>query len=176
MTITLEQLPTLNAALNALAAVLLLCGWVQIKLRHEQAHKRLMIAAFVVSMAFLACYLVYHQMLYVRYGVRGVPFVGPSTVKGVYLAILVSHVTLAAIVPVLAGATIWLGLADRRAKHRRLARWTFPIWLYVSITGVIIYALLYHLYPAGWQELIIKHSSPSPAAVDVESSAGGDLK
>jgi len=137
----IQYLPTVNAALNAAATVLLVSGLVLIKRGREAAHKRAMLAAFVVSMLFLACYLTYHaQAGHVKFG-------GPEPVRTIYLAILVSHVLLAATVPFLAGATLYLGLRDRRAAHRRLAVWTFPIWLYVSVTGVVIYVMLYHLYP-----------------------------
>jgi uncharacterized membrane protein YozB (DUF420 family) len=157
MSLTVEQLPAVNATLNALAAVLLAIGWTLIKARREQAHKWTMLTAFCVSCVFLACYLVYH------YHVGSVRFQGPPGVRALYLAILISHVVLAATVPVLAGVTIYLGLADRRAKHRRVARWTFPIWLYVSVTGVIIYLMLYHLYPHPGQEPIIGYSQGAPA-------------
>jgi uncharacterized membrane protein YozB (DUF420 family) len=140
--LTVDHLPTVNAILNSTAAVLLVAGYVLIRRRHETAHKWTMYGAFVVSVAFLACYLVYHYYV----GSRG--FEGPRVVRGVYLAILVSHSVLAAAVPVLALATIYLGIRDRRTRHRRLARWTLPIWLYVSVTGVVIYLMLYHLYPA----------------------------
>jgi uncharacterized membrane protein YozB (DUF420 family) len=109
-----------------------------------------MLSAFAVSVAFLACYLVYH------YHVGSVPFQGPSGVRRVYLAILLTHIVLAAVVPVLAIATIYLGLTDRRRRHRQLARWTLPIWLYVSVTGVVIYVMLYHLYPAPVEAAIIE--------------------
>ncbi len=159
MNLTTEELPSVNAALNALAAVLLMVGWTLIKLRHERAHKLTMLSAFIVSIVFLTCYLVYH------YQVGSVKFQGPAGVRAVYLVILVSHVALAATVPVLAGITIYLGLRDRRRKHRQLARWTFPIWLYVSVTGVIIYAMLYHLYPASGQKSIIDPSQAGSAAM-----------
>jgi uncharacterized membrane protein YozB (DUF420 family) len=157
VTFSVEQLPAVNATLNALAAVLLVLGWLQIKARREQAHKRTMLAAFGVSCVFLACYLVYH------YYVGSVRFQGPPGVRAFYLALLATHVVLAATVPFLAGATIYLGYADRRLKHRRLARWTLPIWLYVSVTGVIIYVMLYHLYPPPAGADIIKRE-PRPTA------------
>jgi uncharacterized membrane protein YozB (DUF420 family) len=138
----IEYLPTVNASLNATATVLLIAGYWLIKQRRETAHKWVMLAAFGVSMLFLACYLTYH----VQAG--HVKFLGPEPVRTVYLAILISHVILAAAVPVLAGRTIYLGLRDRREAHRRWSQWTFPIWLYVSITGVVIYLMLYHLYPS----------------------------
>jgi uncharacterized membrane protein YozB (DUF420 family) len=139
---TVEQLPAVNATLNGLATVLLVTGWLLIKRRREWAHKWTMVSAFGVSSAFLACYLVYH------YRVGSVPFAGPSDVRAVYLVILATHVVLAALVPFLAATTIYLGLRDRRRRHRQLARWTLPVWLYVSVTGVVIYAMLYHVYPS----------------------------
>jgi uncharacterized membrane protein YozB (DUF420 family) len=138
-------LPAADATLNAIAAVLLIIGYVLIKRGRELAHKRVMLAAFAVSVVFLACYLTYHigGRLVGREEVR---FTGPPEIRRIYLGILISHVLLAFTVPVLSIGTIWLGLKDRRAAHRRLAWWTFPIWLYVSVTGVIIYVLLYHVY------------------------------
>jgi putative membrane protein len=138
----LVWLPSINAALNATATVLLVVGYIQIKRRQERLHKYAMLAAFVVSMLFLTCYLVYHAKI------GHVKFTGPEGVAKVYHGILISHILLAITVPVLAGRTIYLGLRDRRVPHRRWAVWTFPIWLYVSITGVVIYFMLYHLYPA----------------------------
>ena len=142
----ISLLPHLNAALNALATVLLIAGYVQIKRRRETAHKWTMIACFGVSVIFLASYLTYH--FNIPGGSKRFPSYPPDVVRYTYYAILLSHVLLAAAVPFLAIATIWLGLADLRFRHRRLAWWTFPIWLYVSITGVVVYAMLYQLYPA----------------------------
>lgn len=139
---SVRSLPTVNAGLNALAALLLVLGWVLIKQRRETAHKWVMISALGVSIAFLACYVVYHLE------VGSVKFQGPPGVRTLYLGLLLTHVVLAATVPALAVATIYLALRERRAAHRRLARWTLPIWLYVSVTGVVIYAMLYHLYPS----------------------------
>jgi uncharacterized membrane protein YozB (DUF420 family) len=142
----------LNAALNLTAAVLLLAGYALIRARREAAHKRIMLAAFGVSTAFLVSYLWYHA------NVGSVMFTHTGTPRTVYLAILASHIVLAFSVPPLAIITIYTGykafgggpveVALRyRRRHRRWARWTFPIWLYVSITGVIVYVMLYHLYP-----------------------------
>lgn len=137
----IHPLATVNAVLNATATVLLVAGYTLIKQRRETAHKWVMLTAFGVSIAFLACYLAYH------FQVGSVKFQGTGPVRPVYYGILLSHVLLAAAVPVLAILTIRAGLQDRRGPHRRLARWTYPIWLYVSITGVVIYWMLYHLYP-----------------------------
>lgn len=151
-----------NAVLNALATLLLLVGWWLVKRGRVDAHKWAMLAAFAVSTAFLACYLWYHwHEGSVRFGHAGV-------VRFVYLVILASHVLLAIAVPPLAVRQIYLGfqatsrsmtangealqrMAAFREKHVRLARWTFPIWLYVSVTGVVVYAMLYHLWPPGGQ-------------------------
>ena len=132
-------LPTINAFLNATAAVLLVWGYILIRRRRVQQHRKVMITAFFVSCAFLVCYLVYH----VRVG--SVPFPKQGAIRTVYLSILATHTTLAAAVPVLAIMTLRRGLTARPDPHRRLARWTLPIWLYVSVTGVIVYLMLYHL-------------------------------
>ena len=140
-----HPLATVNAVLNGIATLLLVVGYLLIRQRREAAHRRAMLAAFGVSIAFLICYLAYHVW---PVGAKSTPFGGVGIARTVYFAILISHIILAALVPFLASLTIYLGWRDRRAAHRRLARWTFPIWLYVSITGVVIYLLLYHLYPA----------------------------
>ena len=132
-------LPTINAILNATAAVLLVWGYVLIRRKRVQQHRKVMITAFFVSCAFLVCYLVYHlQVGSVRFPKQGV-------IRTVYMSILTTHTTLAAAVPVLAILTLRRGLAGRFSGHRRLARWTLPIWLYVSVTGVVVYLMLYHL-------------------------------
>lgn len=136
-------LPHVNAALNALATVLLIVGYCLIRQRREQAHRRVMLTCFGVSLVFLLSYLVYHaQVGSVRF-----PAYPPTAVRLAYRLVLFSHMILAAAVPLLAVVTIGLGWSDRRAAHRRLARWTLPIWLYVSLTGVIVYLMLYHLFP-----------------------------
>jgi len=143
--VEIANLPAVNAALNAVAATLLVAGYVAIKLgRAEKLHRNLMLTAFGVSVLFLGCYLTYHALTTV---VNKFPLTAPTAVRYTYYLILFTHIILAATVPFLASFTIWLGLKGRRERHRRWARWTFPIWLYVSITGVIIYFLLYQLYP-----------------------------
>jgi len=141
----IETLPHINASLNALATVLLLVGYVLIKMRQEVSHKWLMLACFAVSIVFLASYLTYH--FNIPGGSKRFPSYPPDAVRYSYYGLLLSHVVLAATVPFLAIATIWLGLVDKRKAHRKLAWWTFPIWLYVSITGVVVYLMLYQLYP-----------------------------
>ncbi|MBX3432906.1 MAG: DUF420 domain-containing protein [Pirellulales bacterium] len=147
----------LNAALNTLATVLLIVALVRVKRGAESAHGRTMVAAFVVSSLFLASYLTYHAIA------GSVTFTHPGPVRYAYYAILLSHVLLAFAVPVLAILALWFGgkalgwgaaaalpASERgayRLKHRRVVRWAFPIWLYVSVTGVIVYLMLYHLWP-----------------------------
>jgi putative membrane protein len=138
-----RYLPHINATLNGISAILLIVGFILIKRGNVTAHKWTMLSCFGVSTVFLICYLTYHIAIG---GSRRFPETAPSTVRIVYLSILASHAILAAFVPFLAMITIYLGLRDRRASHRKWAKWTFPIWLYVSITGVIVYWMLYQLY------------------------------
>ena len=134
---SVRDLPALNATLNGTAAVLLTIAYVLIRQGKRDAHKRVMIAAFLVSVCFLISYLIYHaQVGSVRYPHTGF-------VRNVYLTILVTHTTLAATVPVLAIITLRRGLRGAFVRHKAIARWTLPIWLYVSITGVIVYLMLY---------------------------------
>jgi uncharacterized membrane protein YozB (DUF420 family) len=135
--IPFSQLPTVNAALNSLSAVFLFAGFLFIKSRNRSAHRACMLAACASSALFLISYLVYH------YQVGSVPFKGAGAVRVVYFAILISHTILAAVVVPLALITLIRALRERFDAHRRIARWTFPIWLYVSVTGVIVYAMLY---------------------------------
>lgn len=142
-----DILPHLNAALNALATVLLVAGFVLIKQRKETAHKWTMLACFGVSIVFLVCYLTYHQLLHQTTGSHGRSFSHPnSAILWSYRLMLISHVLLAATVPFLAVATIYFGLRDDRKRHLKLAKWTFPIWLYVSVTGVVVYLMLYQMF------------------------------
>ena len=138
-----HHLPAVNASLNGLATLLLVTGYVFIRQGKVIAHRNTMLSSFGVSVVFLASYLVYH------YHAGSKHFPDISGVREFYLAILLTHIILAAAVPFLAIATIWLALIRRDfVRHKRIARITFPIWLYVSITGVIIYGMLYHLAPA----------------------------
>jgi len=144
-----DILPHVNAALNALATVLLMVGYWLIKQRRERAHKWTMLSCFAVSVVFLICYLSYHQLLHSLTGEPGKRFEYPGiAVRYVYYTILITHVVLAAAVPLLAIATIYFALRDQRRRHVRVARWTYPIWLYVSVTGVVVYLMLYHLFRA----------------------------
>ena len=144
---TLEQiLPHLNASLNGLAAVMLVVGFVLIKKGHEVAHKRVMLTCFAVSVLFLVSYLFFHFVVKDGKPTR-FPEDAASAARATYFTVLLTHTILAAIVPFLAIITIYLGLKNRRRGHVRLARWTFPIWLYVSVTGVVVYWMLYQMYP-----------------------------
>jgi uncharacterized membrane protein YozB (DUF420 family) len=136
---SLHDLPTVNATLNATAAVLLTWGYILIRRKQIQAHRKVMLAAFATSSVFLVCYLVYHAQ------VGSVHFPHTGALRTVYFAILGTHTVLAATVPVLAIITLSRGLGGRIEKHRQIARWTLPIWLYVSVTGVVVYLMLYHL-------------------------------
>jgi len=140
--IPLAALPACNAVLNALSAVFLLPGFRAIRRRHVRLHRPCMVAAFSTSIVFLASYLTYH----VRVG--SMRFAGPGWVRPVYFTILGTHTVLAALVPPLALTVLVLALRGRLARDARLARWTLPPWLYVSVTGVAIYVMLYQLFPA----------------------------
>ena len=142
-------LPHLNATLNTIATILLLSGLQLIKWRRERAHKWAMIACYMVSILFLASYLTYHGSLR-AYGSseNRFPTTTPIAIRYSYYAILLTHVVLAATVPIFATTTLYLGLRDSRVAHLKWARWTFPIWLYVSVTGIIIYLMLYQVFAA----------------------------
>lgn len=139
MGLALTDLPGLNALLNATSALLLVVGWSLIRRRRIVAHRRVMLAAVAVSIAFLVSYLVYH------FQVGSVRFQGRGAVRALYFTILVSHTLLAAAVPPLVLVTLVRALRERFDRHRAIARWTLPIWLYVSITGVVVYWMLYRL-------------------------------
>ncbi|MFM8802898.1 MAG: DUF420 domain-containing protein, partial [Planctomycetia bacterium] len=144
--------------LNTLATLLLVAGWVLIRRGQWRAHRAVMIAAFAVSTLFLVCYLTYHAI------VGHVPFAGQGTARTVYFTILITHILLAVAVPVLAIAMFALAARGRFEAHRRLGRITMPIWLYVSITGVVIYLMLYHFYPGRPPEPIMEGSGAAAPA------------
>lgn len=134
---TLHDLPAVNASLNALSGVLLAIGYLLIRARRIEQHRQVMIAAFATSSLFLAFYLIYHAQ------VGSVSFTRQGVVRPIYFTILITHVVLAAAVLPLALVTLSRGLQARYPKHRAIARWTLPIWMYVSVTGVLVYVLLY---------------------------------
>jgi uncharacterized membrane protein YozB (DUF420 family) len=132
-----HSLPAVNATLNGTAAVLLVIGYTFMRKGRIQAHKRVMLTAFCVSAVFLACYIVYHLNAGIVY------YQKTGLLRYTYLTILTTHTILAVITPVLAIITLRRGLRMDVARHRAIARWTFPIWMYVSVTGVIVYLMLY---------------------------------
>lgn len=135
----LTALPTLNAVLNAASAALLLNGYRLIRRRRVAAHRACMLAALVTSSLFLASYLYYHAH------VGSVHYTGEGWLRPIYFTILATHTLLAASVPPLALRTLYLAWTGQIARHRRIARWTWPIWMYVSVTGVVVYLMLYRL-------------------------------
>ncbi|MBM4256966.1 MAG: DUF420 domain-containing protein [Deltaproteobacteria bacterium] len=136
----LSQFPTLNASLNAASAALLTTGYYFIRQRNTVAHRVCMTLAFVVSIVFLCSYLYYHAHA------GSTRFTGTGWIRPIYFTILLTHTIFAALVPLLAVMTLHRALRQDWTKHQRIARWTLPIWLYVSVTGVVIYWLLYHAY------------------------------
>jgi putative membrane protein len=135
--VTVHDLPAVNASLNAISGMLLVIAYLLIRARRIEQHRKVMLAAFTTSSLFLICYLVYHAQ------VGSVRFERHGFVRPLYFTILITHVTLAALVLPLAIVTLSRGLKARYPQHRKIARWTFPIWLYVSVTGVLVYVLLY---------------------------------
>jgi len=135
----LSTLPAVNASLNALSASLLVVGYVMVRQRRIGAHKVCMLAAVVCSILFLVSYLFYHSQ------VGSMRFQGTGMLRSFYLGVLLTHSVLAAAVPILAAITLIRALRGRFDKHAAIARWTLPIWLYVSVTGVLVYWMLYHL-------------------------------
>jgi len=136
----IADLPAVNATLNATSAVLLVAGYSAIRRKRVAVHRGLMVAAFACSTAFLTCYLVYHAYAGSK------PFPGLGWTRPAYYAMLISHVVLAAALMPLVLMTLWRAVRGRFDRHRRLARWTLPIWMYVSVTGVVIYVVLYQIY------------------------------
>lgn len=135
----LTDLPSLNAALNSLSAVLLATGYAMIRRGRIQAHRLCMLSAFGTSTLFLVSYLIYHA------NVGSVAFTGDGAIRVFYFLVLISHIILAAAILPLALVTLTLALRGRFERHRSIARWTLPIWLYVSVTGVVVYVMLYRL-------------------------------
>lgn len=140
---TVHDFPALNASLNGSAAVLMTCGFAFIRRKQVTAHRTCMLAAFAVSTVFLGCYLYYHAQTGAR-----TPFGGTGLIRGVYYTMLLTHVVLAASIAFLVPRTLLLALRGNIERHQAWARWTFPIWYYVSLTGVLIYFFLYQWWPA----------------------------
>ena len=141
-------LPHINALLNTTSALFLIAGFIFIRRRKIEAHRKSMLAAFIASIVFLISYILYHSLLAYYLGQGPTKFRGEGFIRPVYFTILLTHTILAvAIVPFVL-ITLRRGLRRQDDKHRRIARWTLPLWLYVSVTGVLVYLFLYHLYPS----------------------------
>ncbi|HTJ00989.1 MAG TPA: DUF420 domain-containing protein [Dongiaceae bacterium] len=141
------DLPVVNATLNGLSAIFLTAGYICIRRRNQKAHRNCMIAAFATSTIFLACYLTYHG--YLAWVLHRGPtrFINPPAWRPVYLAILLTHTVLAMVIVPLVFMTLSRAVKQRYELHRKIARWTWPLWMYVSVTGVIIYLMLYQIFP-----------------------------
>ena len=139
-----EALPVINATLNATSGVLLLIAYILIKQKRIALHRRFMLAACYTSLLFLCCYVLNH---YLRHGVV-THFKGTGAIRPVYFTLLTTHTFLAIVIVPMAIITVWNGLKMRVPQHRRIARWTFPLWMYVSVTGVLVYFFLYQWFPS----------------------------
>ena len=139
---TPADLPAVNASLNALSAVFLACGYRFIKQGRRRAHRNCMMASVTTSTLFLVSYLTYHALVH-----SVTRFQHPAWFRPIYLLILVTHTVLAAVLVPMVGVTLFRALKQRFDPHRRIARWTWPVWMYVSVTGVLIYLLLYQIFP-----------------------------
>ena len=138
----LADLPAVNACLNATSALFLAAGYFFIRRKNKIAHRNCMVSAFATSTIFLACYLIYH------FNAGATRFKGEGWIRPVYFTILISHTILAVVIVPLVLITLHRAIKERFELHKQIARWTWPIWMYVSVTGVVIYLLLYHLYPS----------------------------
>lgn len=144
---SIYDLPAINASLNGLSAILLTAGFIFIRQKNIIAHRNCMISAFCVSVVFLCCYLTYHTYLAVELHRGPTRFLQPEWFRPIYLTILISHTILAMVIVPMILITITRALRERFDKHKQIARWTWPLWMYVSVTGVIVYLLLYQIFP-----------------------------
>ena len=144
---SIHDLPIVNATLNGLSAIFLTLGFIFIKRGNKIAHRNCMITAFCTSVIFLGCYLTYHIWLAVVLHQGPTRFLQPAWFKPVYLTILITHTILAAVIVPLILMTLWRAKKQNFEAHKRIARWTWPLWMYVSVTGVVIYLLLYQIFP-----------------------------
>ena len=144
---SLTDLPAVNAGLNGLSAIFLTAGYYFIRQGNKTAHRNCMVSAFVSSTFFLACYLTYHIGLRLHYGKGHTEFHDPQWFRPIYLFILFSHLALAIAIVPLVLITLYRALKQRFELHKKIARWTWPIWMYVSVTGVMIYLFLYQIFP-----------------------------
>ena len=138
---TLSDLPAVNAALNTLSTIFLTCGYIFIRRQRQVAHRNCMIGAVISSALFLTCYLIYH------YNAGRTVFRDPAWFRPVYLTILLTHTILAVVIVPMVLTTLYHAVRRQFERHKKIARWTWPIWMYVSVTGVLIYFLLYHVFP-----------------------------
>jgi putative membrane protein len=139
---TLHDLPAVNGTLNGLSAILLAAGYIFIKKKNKRAHRNCMISAFATSVIFLICYLTYH--IFVHHVTR---FQNPAWFRPIYLTILFTHTVLAVVIVPLVLVTLNRALKERFELHKKIARWTWPLWMYVSVTGVVVYLILYQIFP-----------------------------
>lgn len=146
--IPLTDFPAINATLNGITSIFLLAGYIFIRRGNTPAHRACMLSAFTTSAVFLACYLTYHFGMQYYYGKGVTRFTTPGLPRLIYLTILGTHTVLAVVVLPLILRTLYLAIRQRFDEHKRLARWTWPVWMYVSVTGVVVYWMLYHLYPS----------------------------
>ncbi len=144
---TLADLPAVNAGLNGLSAIFLTAGYYFIRHGNRTAHRNCMVSGFVSSSVFLACYLTYHVGMRIHYGKGHTEFLEPQWFRPFYLSILFTHLALALAIVPLVLITLHRAVRQRFELHKRIARWTWPIWMYVSVTGVVFYVLLYHVFP-----------------------------
>ncbi|MDT5060335.1 MAG: putative rane protein [Acidobacteriota bacterium] len=141
-------LPHVNALLNTTSGLFLIAGYIFIRRRQIKAHRACMIAAFIASSVFLVSYVLYHSLLAYYLGQGPTKFRGEGLIRPVYFVILITHTILAITIVPFIIVTLRRGLKRQDAKHKRIARWTLPLWLYVSVTGVVVYLLLYQIYPS----------------------------
>jgi putative membrane protein len=144
---SIYDLPAINASLNALSAIFLTCGFIFIRQKKIIAHRNCMISAFCTSILFLTCYLIYHGYRYKILHIGPTQFLEPKWFRPIYLAILISHTILAIVIVPMILTTLSRALRERFDAHKKIARWTWPLWMYVSVTGVIVYLLLYQIFP-----------------------------
>jgi uncharacterized membrane protein YozB (DUF420 family) len=145
--VSIYDLPAVNASLNGLSAVFLTAGFIFIRQKKIIAHRNCMISAFCVSVIFLICYLTYHSYLAVVLHQGPTRFLNPSWFRPIYLVILTTHSLLAMVIVPMVLITLSRGLRERFEMHKKIARWTWPLWMYVSVTGVLVYLLLYRIFP-----------------------------
>ncbi|HUZ05915.1 MAG TPA: DUF420 domain-containing protein [Candidatus Paceibacterota bacterium] len=143
----IHDLPAVNASLNGLSGIFLTLGFIFIRRKNKIAHRNCMISAFVTSILFLTCYLIYHGYRYFVLHIGPTRFLEPTWFKPIYLVILGTHTILAMVIVPLILITLWRAKKERFELHKKIARWTWPLWMYVSVTGVIVYLLLYQIFP-----------------------------